>query len=332
MNGRWVSLERRNEVVEYIKYWQSRTGHKIKEMLRWLSLSSSKYYDWVSRQEQVNRHNATVPKTNWLLAWEIAAIITYRSLHLAEGYRRLCYMMLDENVVAVSPSSVYRVLKKAGLLSTPWRHQKSKGSGFTQPLKPHQHWHLDVSYINFKGTFVYLVALLDGYSRYIVHYELRFSVEALDIEILLERARLKYPGVNPVLITDNGPVFIAKEFKGYLQEVGITHRRTRFFYPQSNGKVERLFETVKNEAIRRQSYINIQDLEKQIAEYVAYYNNCRLHSSLGYVTPKDMLEGRQKTIFAERKAKLAIARENRLKQRKQEERLIVSSFGQVQYA
>ena len=164
-----------------------------------------------------------------------------------------------------------------------------------------------------------------------MHYELRFSVEALDIEILLERARLKYPGVNPVLITDNGPVFIAKDFKGYLQEVGITHRRTRFFYPQSNGKVERLFETVKNEASRRQSYINIQDLENQIAEYVAYYNNCRLHSSLGYVTPKDMLDGRQKTIFAVRKTKLAIARENRLRQRKQEKRLIVSSFGQVQY-
>jgi len=241
-------------------------------------------------------------------------------------------MMLDENVVAVSPSSVYRVLKKAGLLSTPWRHQKSKGSGFAQPLKPHQHWHLDVSYINFKGTFVYLVALLDGYSRYIVHYELRFSVEALDIEILLERARLKYPGVNPALITDNGPVFIAKEFKGYLQEVGITHRRTRFFYPQSNGKVERLFETVKNEAIRRQSYINIQDLEKQVADYVAYYNQRRLHSSLGYITPKDMLEGRQLTIFAERKTKLYVARENRLRQRKLDEQLIASSLGQLQYA
>jgi len=332
LTGRWISLDRRNEVVEYIRYWQNRTGHKIKEMLDWLSLSSSKYYDWLHRQEQANRHNAVLPKTNWLLAWEVAAIIAYRSHHLEEGYRRLCYMMLDENVVAVSPSSVYRILQKAGLLATPWRHQQSKGSGFKQPLKPHQHWHLDVSYINFKGTFIYLVALLDGYSRYIVHYELRYSVEALDIEILLERARLKYPGVTPILITDNGPVFIAKEFKGYLQEVGITHRRTRFFYPQSNGKVERLFETVKNEAVRRQSYINIEDLEKQIAEYVFYYNQCRLHSSVGYITPEDMLEGRQPIIFAERKAKLQAARENRLRQRKQEEPLMIPSLGHLRYA
>jgi transposase InsO family protein len=301
-------------------------------MLKWLSLSSSKYYDWSHRKEKQNQHNAALPKANWLLAWEIAAIISYRSLHMEEGYRRLCYMMLDENVVAVSPSSVYRVLKREGLLSSPWRHQKAKGSGFAQPLRAHQHWHLDVSYINFRGTFVYLVALIDGYSRYIVHYELRLSVEALDVEILLERARLKYPGVNPVLITDNGPVFIAKEFKGYLQEVGITHRRTRFFYPQSNGKVERFFQTIKNEATRRQSYLSLQDLEKQLADYVFYYNQSRLHSSLGYVTPMDMLHGRQKLIFTMRKAKLDIARENRLKQRNQDQQQVASSLGNVQYA
>jgi len=96
--------------------------------------------------------------------------------------------------------------------------------------------------------------------------------------------------------------------------------------------VESLFETVKNEAIRRQSYINIQDLEKQVADYVAYYNQRRLHSSLGYITPKDMLEGRQLTIFAERKTKLYVARENRLRQRKLDEQLIASSLGQLQYA
>jgi putative transposase len=301
-------------------------------MLRWLSLSSSKYYDWSHRKQKENQHNATLPKANWLLAWEIAAIIAYRVLHLDEGYRRLCYMMLDENVVAVSPSSVYRILKREGLLATPWRHQKAKGSGFTQPLRPHQHWHLDVSYINFRGTFVYLVALIDGYSRYIVHYELRLSVEALDIEILLERARLKYPGVNPALITDNGPVFLAKEFKGYLQEVGITHRRTRFFYPQSNGKVERLFQTIKNEATRKQSYLSLQDLENQLAGYIAHYNQNRLHSSLGYVTPMDMLQGRQQLIFTERKAKLNVARENRLRQRQLDGQIMNPSFGNLQYA
>jgi transposase InsO family protein len=120
--------------------------------------------------------------------------------------------MLDEDIVAASPASVYRVLKSAGLL-WPYAkpHTKAKGSGFVQPLRPHEHWHLDLSYINFKGTFVYLVALIDGYSRFIVHHELRTSVEALDVELLLERAREKFPGTHPILITDNGPQFIANE-------------------------------------------------------------------------------------------------------------------------
>ena len=155
---------------------------------------------------------------------------------------------------------------------TKWKHSKTKGSGFNQPSAPHQHWHLDISYINFKSTFVYLVALIDGYSRFIVHYELKLSVEALDVEIMLERAREKFPGVNPTLITDNGPQFIAKEFKSYLQLVGITHRKTRFYYPQSNGKIERFYQTCKNESIRKNSFLSFEDLEKQLAIYIKNYN------------------------------------------------------------
>ena len=251
------------------------------------------------------------PKSHYILPFERQAIINYRLDHRDEGYRRLSYMMIDENVVAVSPSTVYRVLKEAGLLSMKWRHTKAKGSGFQQPTQPHQHWHLDISYINFKGTFVYLVVLIDGYSRYIVHSELRTSVEALDVEILMERAREKFPAVSPVLITDNGPQFISREFKSYLAMVGMTHRRTRFYYPQSNGKVERVMQTVKNEATRRRTALDFDELQKQISEYIEHYNTKRLHSSLGYVTPFDMLQNRQQDIFKEREHKLAEARRRR---------------------
>ena len=101
---------------------------KLIRIVAWLSLSISKYYDWNKRRAIENRHNSGAPKFNWLLAWEIAAIIKYRLEHLDEGYRRLCFMMLDENIVAVSPASVYLVLKNAGLLAVQWRHHKAKGS------------------------------------------------------------------------------------------------------------------------------------------------------------------------------------------------------------
>jgi len=321
----------RNEIIQYISYWQERAGQKLTTMLGWLSINKSKFYQWKKRQDQENGSNHKTPKRHWLLAWEIAAIINFRLLHREEGYRRMTYMMLDQNIVAVSPTAVYRILKRENLLASPWHHRQAKGTGFKQPLKPHNHWHLDITYINFKGTFVYLVILIDGFSRYIVHHELRQSVEALDIEILLERALAKFPGVKPVLITDNGPQFIAKDFKGYLKEVGITHRRTRFYYPQSNGKAERVIQTCKNEAVRRQSYLSLEDLKEQIDEYVRFYNEVRLHSSIGYITPIDMLNGKQQTIFSQRLNKLQVARVNRIIEWGKKEQP-VASLGKIQYA
>lgn len=300
-------------------------------LLKWLSIPKSKFYDWNERKDKENSTNHKLPKRHWLLAWEIAAIISFRHLHREEGYRRLTYMMLDQNIVAVSPSAVYRILKKEGLLLSSWRHEKTKGSGFQQPLTPHKHWHLDITYINFKGTFVYLVILLDGYSRFVVHYELRMSVEALDIEILLERARAKYQGYSPILITDNGPQFIAKDLQDYLKEVGITHRRTRFYYPQSNGKVERVIQTCKSEAIRRQSYLSLEDLKHQIDQYITLYNTQRLHASIGYITPIDMLNGKQEQIFQQRLEKLVKARENRLNEWANNKQPM-SSLGILRYA
>jgi len=284
-------------------------------MLTWLALSTGKYYDWQRRKYLRNQHNGIIPKSHWILPCEKEAIVEYRYQHLEEGYRRISYMMLDEDIAAVSPSTVYRILKDAGLLATKWRYERTKGSGFDQPTRPHQHWHLDITYINFKGTFVYLASLIDGYSRYVVHYELRTSMDALDIEIMMDRARLKYPEASPALITDNGPQFIAKELKVYLKDIGITHRRTRFHYPQSNGKVERFYQTCKNEFVRRSSFLSLDDLQKQLACYIEIYNNNRLHSALGYITPYDMLMGRQEQIFKERKQKLELARLERKRQR-----------------
>jgi transposase InsO family protein len=309
LGRRWISRSLRNEIIQYVSYWQERTGKDLAVLLKWLSISKSKFYQWKQRQETENKVNK-VPKSHWLLAWEIAAIIKFKRDHFDEGYRRLTYM--DQNIVAVSPSAVYRILKREDLLQTQWRHKKAKGSGFIQPISAHEHWHLDITYINFKGTFVYLVVLIDGYSRYIVHHEVKLSVEALDIEIMMERALAKFPGKKPILITDNGPQFIANDFKDYLKTAGLTHRRTRFFYPQSNGKVERVIQTAKNEAVRRFSFLDLGDLMKQIQCYVTKYNEQRLHSSIGYITPIDMLDGKQKVIFAERSEKLKMARENRL--------------------
>ncbi|MEK7274247.1 MAG: transposase family protein [Candidatus Desantisbacteria bacterium] len=108
----------------------------------------------------------------------------------------------------------------------PWdRKCSKKGTGFIQPLAAHEHWHIDVSYINICGTFYYLCAILDGYSRYIVHWEIRESMTEREIEIILERAKEKYPDARSRIISDNGPQFIAKDFKEYIRISGMTHVR-----------------------------------------------------------------------------------------------------------
>jgi len=305
-------------VIDFIKRWSKKTGIAVTYFVAWLGITPSKYYDWQSRYGKANEHNALVPRDFWLEEWEKQAIVNFHLEHPLEGYRRLTFMMLDRDIVAVSPSSVYRVLSAADLLRR-WNGKVSKkGNGFVQPLQPHEHWHIDVSYINLCGTFYYLCSLLDGCSRYLIHWELRETMTEKDVEIILQRAREKFPQASPRIISDNGPQFIAKDFKEYIRLVGMTHVRTSPFYPQSNGKLERYHKTIKAECIRPKVALSLEEARTQIADYIRHYNDERLHSAIGYIAPKDKLKGRDKQIFTERDQKLEAAREARKQKRLKE--------------
>ncbi len=315
MKSSWAEPDVRDEVVDYIRYWSDKTDIKATKMIRWIGIHRSKYYDWLNRYGKVNEHNAWVPRDFWLVDWEKQAITDYYHDHPLEGYRRLTYMMMDDDIVAISPSSVYRVLSGAGLLSCWNRKPSKKGAGFHQPLKAHEHWHIDISYINICGTFYYLCSILDGFSRYIVHWEIREQMTEADVEIILQRGREKFPDAKPRIISDNGPQFISKDFKDFIRISGMTHVRTSPYYPQSNGKLERYHKTIKGTCIRVRTPLSLQDARDIVADFVDHYNTRRLHSAIGYITPKDKLEGRAGTILADRDAKLAAAREARKAQR-----------------
>jgi transposase InsO family protein len=152
---------------------------------------------------------------------------------------------------------------------------------------------------------------LDGFSRYIVHWEIRESMTEADVEIILQRAREKFPDAKPRVISDNGPQFISKDFKEFIRISGMTHVKTSPYYPQSNGKLERYHRTVKGTCIRVKTPLSLEDARDLVTDFVDHYNNKRLHSGIGYVTPKDKLQGRAEMILAERDAKLVAARECR---------------------
>lgn len=300
----------RDQVVDFVRIWSDKTQIAPVRLVRWIGVGRSKFHDWRTRYGRVNEHNGWVERDWWLEPSEKQAIVQYAQDRPEEGYRRLTYMMMDANVVAASPSTVYRVLKAAGLIGRRNLKPSRKGTGFDQPDAPHRHWHTDIAYLNICGTFYYLCSFIDGYSRLIVHWDIRISMTELDIELIAQVALEKFPGQTPRIISDNGPQYISRDFKEFIRVTGLTHVRTSPYYPQSNGKAEAWNKTVKGK-IRQQTPLSLEDAKRITTNIVEKYNNERLHSAIGYVTPRDMIEGRQKQIHAERERKLNQARERR---------------------
>lgn len=308
----WIEPEIRDQVTGYLHDMADRTEIPITKLLQVIELSKVKYYRWIKRSGSKSLHNGQIPKTHWLTPKEVEAVIAYAKDHYAtndfflrDGYRRVAYAMLDKDIVAASPSSIYRILKKEGLLNK-WNVAKRslKGRGFDQPDYPHKHWHTDIKYLNFNGTLLFLISVLDGYSRYVLHHEVRHYMAGYDVQLTVQKAKEKYPSAKPGLITDNGAQYISKEFKAFIKNIEVTHIKTSVAYPQSNGKIERFHRTISQECLRTKSPITLEDFKEYIASYIKHYNSERLHSSLHYLTPEDFLLGGEKEKLVIREQKL----------------------------
>jgi putative transposase len=298
-------------VVHFLRHRATRTGLSVVLLVGWLGIALSQFSRWSRRQGTPNRHNAPIPRRFWREDWEKTAIVAFQHRYPLEGSRRSAYMMLDADVVAVSPSSVYRVLKAAGKLAPRGGKASQKGTGFEQPVRPHEHWHIDVSSLNICGTSFFLCSILDGYSRFIIPWEIRETMTEAEVETILPRAREQYPGERPRIISDNGPQFIARDFKEFIRICGMTQVKASPYYPPSNGKMERWFKTLNGECIRVKTPLSVDEARRLVAEFVAHYNEGRLHSAIGYVTPADKLAGRETAIWSERKRKRAAAEARR---------------------
>ena len=286
-------------------------------MLKKIELPEWQFYEWKNRYGKPNEHNGKIPKDFWLTDEEKRAILEYAGEHPLSGYRRMCYEMMDANIAAVSPTTVFRVLRDHGLLNRFKRPAASKkGTGFEPPLVAHEHWHIDISYLNICGTFYYLCSLLDGYSRKITGWGIGEKMTEKDVEIIVQAAQEKYPAARPRIISDNGAQFIARDFKEFVRLLGMTHVRTSPSYPQSNGKIERWHRSLKEESIRQKVPLSLEQAIRIVGEYIAEYNGKRLHSAIGWITPNDKLAGKAEEIWRVRDEKLAKSRQARANGRK----------------
>ena len=172
------------------------------------------------------------------------------------------------------------------------RPPSTKDTDFDQPIPAHAHWHPDFTYVNGAGTFSYLCAMLDGWSRYLVQWGLRESMTTADVTTILRRARERFPDARPRMITDNGPQCVARDFRDCIRIAGMPHVRTAPYSPQSNGKLERWNQTLKVTTILPDAPDSIADARCLVVAFVTEYNIQRLHCAIGSITPADRLAGR----------------------------------------
>jgi len=247
-------------------------------------------------------------------------VLAYRDLHPDIGYRKFTWQMVDENVAFLSESKVYDILSEHNRLQG-WNRVENSGTEKEYRHKPkhvHYHWHTDIAYVKVGGVFYFLIMMLDGYSRYLLDWELMPDMLGGSVEMFVQRVKEKYPHARPRLINDNGSQFISHDFKRLLQKLEIQQIFTRRNHPQTNGKIERMNGTVKQEALRPGQPSDFQEAWEILNKYSYEYNHQRLHAGINFLRPADVFFGRRGLVLNERREKLENARANRKSKNREE--------------
>ena len=207
MKARFTAAEKA-EALALVRRTRERTGWTVRRILKRLRFPKSRYYDWKARAEEGALEDAlggARASPYAILPEEKAAVIQYALEHPKDGYRRLAWMMIDEDVAYVSPSSVYRILGDADLLYR-WKRSQRSGQKPPDPEAPHERWHTDIMYLRVEDTWYFLVTVLDAYSRYVVHWALLTDMTAAAVRMVVQDA-VKKTGKSPKIVTDNGSQF-----------------------------------------------------------------------------------------------------------------------------
>ena len=221
--------------------------------------------------------------------------------------RELAVRFTDEKRYFVSEATVYLLLKAHDLITSPaYTVIKAAEVVHTKTTRPNEMWQTDFTYFKIIGWgWMYLSTVLDDYSRYIIAWRLCSTMCASDVTETLDMA-LKASGCDhanvlhrPRLLSDNGPNYIAGELADYLDGKQMDHVRGAPFHPQTQGKIERWYQTLKNRVLL-ENYCLPGDLEQQIEAFVEHYNHQRYHESLDNVTPADAYFGRAPEIIKRR--------------------------------
>jgi transposase InsO family protein len=324
-------VELRSVIVEEVEQTKRRSGLRVREILAALGVGRSAYYNWRSAEQEHTRGQCGVQRTNCysLLPGEREKIIRYALRHPDVRHRELAWKMVDEDVVCVSPSTVYRVLKEEDLVATRVKRKKRYHQPSGWGSAPDERWQSDLRYVKIQGKDYYLIMFLDEYSRYVVHWELLPSMDGNSLALAAAEALSKLDaGRRPDIQTDNGSGYISREFKMVLSDHGIGHHRIRPHTPEDNSLVERVHRTV-GEALDAFEVETYWEARERIAEIVEWYNQRRLHSGINFLRPIDYYRGDPQRLLRIRQRKIEQARHHRKEENlKRKQRTLFFSFPQ----
>jgi putative transposase len=315
-----LTAQEKQEIIHLVE----RSELPAKKVLEHLGISRSSFYDWYKVYQELGliglepscsnhrRQWNQIPEQHRQMVVELALEFTQLSC------RELACKITDEIAIFISESSVYRILKENGLITTPQHVLMEASDRFKEPTGfVHEMWQTDFTYFKILGWgWYYLSTILDDYSRYIIHWELCKQMTADDVERSVQEALIK-TGLHtkawkPKILSDNGACYISHELSAFLKKRQIRHIKGRPLHPQTQGKIERYHRSMKS-IVKLDNYYCPEELQEAIDQYVKYYNHFRYHESLENVTPADVYFGRQEAILKRRKEiKLQTIRQRRL--------------------
>jgi len=324
-----LSASEKYEVIRLVE----ESELSVRRTLNELGVSRSSFYRWYKAYRDDGYEGLVARNKSPRQFWnKLPESVKEQCLEVALEHpelspRELAWHITDQHEYFISESSVYRLLKQYDLITSPAYILLQAGDKFHTPTRRiNELWQTDFTYFKLVGWgWYFLSTVLDDYSRYIISWKLTTTMSADDVKLTLDDA-IEQTGVaqvmvkhRPRLLSDNGPCYLSKELREYLDEQKIEHTRGAPYHPQTQGKIERYHRSMKN-VVKLENYYYPWELEKAIRQFVDYYNHQRYHESLDNVTPADMFYGRYEEIMGRRQ----LIKQQTL-QRRKEENLIVCS-------
>jgi putative transposase len=317
-----LPAELQREVETLVQQTRQRSGWSARETLSALGVSRASYYRWLKdRKWQAAKVDEPVRLVQAYEATEQEQqkVWAYALKHPAIRHRELAWRMVDEGVVCLSGSTVYRILREKQLVC-PWRRRRKRSRlELEKAQRPDERWGTDLMQIQIHGRPFYLLTFIDEYSRYLVHYELLTNMEGATVSLeaqraieglLRERGGEIPEGGMPEVRSDNGSCYSSRDFRKVLDEHQLSHHLIKPHCPEENGITERANRTFR-EALEEVELEDAEHARQVISRMVKWYNQERLHRALGYLRPIDYYRGNPADLHEARREKLAEARHQR---------------------